>query len=115
MAKKIEQYRYYGEEESKKSKNQPNSLSLTQLSNVNGGIIFNYPVLQLGIQTLPGTMFYLNGNKNPIIIGSTGIFEIDLEGLVEILKISFNLQSLEIIDSNPNGYLIIDVLYEGED
>lgn len=112
MAKKIEQYRYYGDKE---SKNQPESLDLTQLENINGGIVFNYPVLQLGIQTLPGTMFYLNGNKNPVIIGSTGIFEIDLEGLVEILKISFNTQSLDIINSNPNGYLIIDVLYEGED
>jgi hypothetical protein len=36
------------------------------------------PIVQLGIQSVPGTKFYLNGSNNPIIIGNTGIYELDL-------------------------------------
>ena len=67
MAKVIKQYRYYGENN---SKNQPlNEISLETLES--GSVFFSEEGLgsirQLGIQSLPGTMFYLNNAKNPTI------------------------------------------------
>jgi len=63
------------------------------LSNlVTGNIFTNYtPITQLGIQTLPGVKFYLNKRENgAIIVGYTGIYELDLEGIAEINMLSFN-------------------------
>ena len=76
-----------------------------------GSIFANYlPITQLGIQALPGTEFYLNNSISPILIGSTGIYEIDLEGLSEITDLHFNRKSLEAINNNENAYLIIDII-----
>lgn len=111
MAKMIKQYRFYNETD--KVRNQPTSINKTNLVN---GLVFEspscYPILQLGIQTLPGTKFYLNGGIDPIIVGSTGIYELDLEDSMEIVKLTFNKDSLDTIENNANGYLIIDVLYD---
>lgn len=110
MAKQIMQFRYYGESTTANSgKNQPKGINKARL--ISGSIFANYlPITQLGIQTLPGTKFYLNNSTTPIIIGSTGIYELDLEGLSEITNISFESRSLEVINTNDNAYLIIDVI-----
>ena len=108
MAKAIKQYRYYKDNA---EKNQP--IQAIKQDFINGNI-FNYPILQLGIQTLPGLKFYLNNNTEPIIIGHTGIYELDLENQMEIFKLSFEENSINAINENPNGYLIIDTLYEKE-
>ena len=106
MAKQIMQFRYYGENS---VKNQPNNISMARLTK--GSIFANYlPITQLGIQALPGTEFYLNNSISPILIGSTGIYEIDLEGLSEITDLHFNRKSLEAINNNENAYLIIDII-----
>ena len=73
------------------------------------------PILQLGIQSIPGTYFYLNGGLDPIIIGSTGIYELDLSGEIEISKLEFDYESLERINKMANGYLIVDIIYEDEE
>ena len=108
MARNIKQYRYYGEGA---DKNQPFSLTLAKL--VDGSVFDGcYPIIQLGIQTLPGTKFYLNNSIEPIIVGYTGIYELDLDNQTEIFRLTFNNTSMEAVRDNPNGYLIIDVLYE---
>jgi hypothetical protein len=84
----------------------------------NGGAFTEYlPFTQLGIQTLPGTRFYLNNNEiGPVIIGSTGIYELDLNGLSKITALSFDQKSVQAVSSNNNAFLIIDIIYEdGED
>lgn len=108
MAKQIKQFRYYNKTN---LKNSPSGISIQTL---NSGSIFSkyMPVIQLGIQSLPGTKFYLNNSSDPIIIGNTGIYELDLNGLSEITAIRFDLYSLSAIDINQNGYLIVDILYE---
>ena len=107
MAKKIMQFRYYAE---KNNKNQPKNISKSNLSS--GSVFSNYyPITQLGIQALPGTKFYLNNSITAIIVGSTGIYELDLEGLAEINNISFDAASLQAINSNNNAYLIVDIVY----
>lgn len=114
MAKKIMQFRYYGENH---SNNQPKNISKATLGKQTAEIasIFQgyLPITQLGIQTLPGTRVYLNNNEvGPIIIGSTGIYELELEGISEITDIYFDSTSLELIDNNDNAYLIIDIIYD---
>jgi hypothetical protein len=48
----------------------------------------------LGIQAMPGTLFYLNNSKHAISVGTTGIYELNLEGLGQIFSIQFNRDSL---------------------
>ena len=106
MAKQIMQFRYYAEGS---SKNQPRDIGMGKLAR--GSIFANFlPIVQLGIQTLPGTKFYLNNSTTPIIVGSTGIYELDLEGLSEITDLHFDTSSLDSINQNNNAYLIIDVI-----
>lgn len=115
MAKVIKQYRYYGENN---SKNQPlNEISLETLES--GSVFFSEEglgsITQLGIQSLPGTMFYLNNAKNPTIIGATGIYELDLEGFSEVNSLRFDKTSISIINDIGSAYIIVDALYEVEE
>ena len=91
MAKHIMQFRYYDENH---SNNQPENLKLSQL--VNGEVFSKYlPFTQLGIQSLPGTRFYLNDNiEGPVILGSTGIYELELEGISKISSLKFDKDGL---------------------
>ena len=109
MAKHVMQFRYY---EDSHTNNQPVELNAGQL--VNGTVFAKYlPFTQLGIQALPGTRFYLNDNiEGPVIVGSTGIYELELEGISKINSLKFDSKSLKLIADNPNAFLIIDVIYE---
>ena len=106
MSKQIKQFRYYAEGD---AQNQPKNLSKAKLAS---GSIFSdcYPITQLGIQAPTGTKVYLNNSITPIMIGSTGIYELDLEGLSEINGMSFGASSIEEINKDENSYLIIDVV-----
>lgn len=110
MAKTVKQYRYYN---TNSQNNQPSNISKAELIN---GLVFEktgcYPILQLGIQTMPGTKFYLNGNIDPVIVGYTGIYELDMDNAIEIVRLTFNKDSMDLIENNENAYLIVDVLYE---
>lgn len=109
MAKQIMQFRFY--DEKKADRNQPNSIDMKSLQT--GSVFTNYlPITQLGIQTLPGTKFYLNNAITPIVVGSTGIYELDLEGLSTITHIAFDNESLQAINDSPNAYLIVDAICE---
>lgn len=109
MAKQIKQFRYY--EQGNDKKNYPSNISL---SNLHSGSIFSkyVPIIQLGIQSLPGTKFYLNDSNDPIIIGNTGIYELNLNGLSAITSLKFDRQSINSIATNISAYLIVDILYE---
>ena len=111
MAKYIMQFRYYGEDG--KENNYPPNISKEMLYNgANSGIFADYlPITKLGIQTLPGSRVYLN-NDTPIVIGSTGIYDLDLEGISEINKIYFDRTSIDAIDKNSNAFLIVDIVYD---
>lgn len=106
---RIMQFRYYGD---KDSQNQPSGLTANRLY---GGSCFNayYPITKLGIQSLPGTEFYLNNSDYSISLGTTGIYEIDLTGKAEITSIRFAPESLQRIRNISGASLIIDFAYEG--
>lgn len=138
MAYRVKQFRYYNDESSYETevqlpdnngvlkptkvspKNQPSSITLsssiitvTGAHYTNGDAFQNYfPVSQLGIQALPGTKFYLNGGTSPIIIGTTGIYELDLDSGIQITKITFDAQSIKDIANNENAFLLVDVMYD---
>ncbi len=73
-------------------------------------------VLQLGIQGLPGTKFYLNGNLYPIILDASGVFYIEAKNGARISSLKFEPASIEKISGIKNdfAYLIIDVLIDEE-
>lgn len=118
MANKIRQYRFYNNKNGA-GKNYPTTITIDTNSvdvtyeHYSSGAVFenNFPILQLGIQAPPGTKFSLN-NGDEIIIGSTGIFELDLEGKTEITKLTFNETSLAFINNNDNLSLIVDTIYD---
>lgn len=127
MAKAIKQFRYFANLSGvdNTSKNQP-SLDSDKLQElfVNGALFDGsapeqpqsyLPFLQIGIQTMPGVKFYLNEAKEPIMIGSTGIFELDLNGVSEITSLKFDSNSMNLINSSTNGHLIVDVVWESEE
>ena len=109
MANKVTQYRYYGE---KNANNSPKDV--TRKNFISGEVFSNtLPILQLGIQTLPGTKFFLNNGKDPIIVGSTGIYELDLQNKTEISSLRFDPRIFDLIEGkDTNAYLIVDIVYE---
>lgn len=114
MAKYVNQVRYYGE---KSNKNHPETLTYRDMRY---GDAFKYRVgegagiIQLGIQTLPGVKFWINEGTAPLIIGSTGIYELNVEGLTTIHNLKFDDTSLKTIDANDSAYIIVDYIYERE-
>ena len=110
MAKQIKQLRFYKDGDSNNSPNQSYKYYCDDTS-------FRYyaPIYQLGIQTLPGTKIYLNQSTTPIIIGASGIYELDLTNTTGILNsIRVDPTSMSTINNLDNAYLIIDLVYGGE-
>lgn len=110
MARLVKQFRYYGENS---NLNYPSEVSYAALAT--GNIFKNTPgITQLGIQADPDLKFYVNNGTDPIYVGATGIYEIDLEGLGTISSIRIDRDSLRAIDySSKKNSLMIDIIYEG--
>ena len=77
------------------------------------------------VYALPGTKFYINTgveetNKQGIIVGDTGLYTIDFRERssdkdpndTSIKSFSVDPKSLEIIHSNPEGYLVVILAHE---
>ena len=112
MARKVQQIRYYGDNKVDNAKNQPEGLTGNRLRP--GSVFKQYtPMKQIGIQTMPGVKFYLNNSIEPIVVGSTGIYELNVENLTEITALSFDTASINMINETPStSYIIVDILYE---
>ena len=112
MAKKIKQFRYYGENH---ELNYPPTITKGELHTGRTFSLTNNAYIQaLGIQAIPGTKFFINSGKTyePIIIGASGIFELSLADGYEVKTLNFDLGSLDLIDDPTNGaYLIVDAIY----
>lgn len=73
----------------------------------------NIEIKHLGIQSTPGTKFYINEEKTSIMIGQTGIFELDLTSYdLVITALSFDRGSIRDSNNGSNSFLIIDLKYE---
>lgn len=111
--KRIMQFRFYGEND---ARNYPKNYTLDSwITNVlaNCGAVSH-----LGIQGEPGVVFYLNDGNNPIVLGFTGIYELDLEGIGRITNLRFNKEKLiSTYPSDPSSSdskrILVDVIYDG--
>lgn len=127
MAKKrVAQFRFFGDANStfnsfdetaiyhQMDDNQPSSLTAADL--VSGEVFTDYtPIIQLGIQSQPGLKFNLNTNLDPVVVGASGMYELDLTDSSAVLtSLTFEKDSLDLINTNPDGYLIVDIVYWGE-
>ena len=106
--KKVElqfkQYRYFGSSSSKNNITREQLLNGTGLTNI----------IELGLRALPGTKFYINNSTDPVVVGYTGLFEIDFSSGGSVTSIRFDRQTVDFIDDNLNGgYIIIDLLQRG--
>ena len=111
MAKKIKQYRYYG-----RSSDANFPLVLTRVGLISGfAFTDSIPITQLGIQTLPGTVFYVNNSSEPVVVGSTGIYELDLSSGTFITNLRFDIESIRAIEDISTAYVIVDIVYEVEE
>ena len=91
-----------------------NTFGITKENLINGSAFQQYlPLSQLGVRALPGTQFYINGGVNPVIIGFTGLFEIDLTNGGSITELKFDEKSIEAIETNDSAYLVVDMLGMG--
>ena len=121
--KKITQFRYYGYNYDTRTddvRNYPES-TITPLFSLHtaltkGTLLSKYGLVShIGIQGIPGTLFYLNGTDHPICIGDTGIYELDSEGRGQISSIQIPESSLDLYGKGNNDdiNLYIDIVYEG--
>lgn len=112
--KQIKQFVYYGLND---SRNTP------QGSEFDNPWIYNLfsqyrQISHLGIQGEPGILFCINGSedKDAIMIGNTGIYEIDLDGVGYISSLRFlesKLNDFYPRESSEEKRLIVDFIYEG--
>ena len=114
----MKQFRFYN---LNNPQNEPavDSTNLAECVWVNG-LFDNYPaIVKIGIQTLPGVKFNFTAEAhNPqtdITIDYTGIYELDLRNVsATIQTISFNPDSLALINSIDNASLIVDIAYASD-
>ena len=111
--KQIKQFVYYGLND---TRNTP------QGSEFDNPWIYNLfsqyrQISHLGIQGEPGVSFCINGSedKDAIMIGNTGIYEIDLDGVGYISSLRFLEQDLDEFysEASESKRLIVDFIYEG--
>lgn len=110
MSFAVKQLRYYGKNN---TNNEPDDIS----PRGNNNLINGKNVVKLGIQAPPGTHFWVNSDPDynadtSVIVGLTGIYEIDLTNLSYITSLKFDDNSINLIDNNNSLSLIIDYIYE---
>lgn len=81
--------------------------------------ISNCLIHQLGVQGMPGTAININDSSNNILIGQTGIFELNLVDTTKINSVKITLPTLPSKDENHISppltfYLLVDVIYSGK-
>ena len=78
-----------------------------------GNIFQDYgSISKMGIQCRPNTRFRLNDSQYEIVVGETGIYEIDLGDLGVIQSFKLDMSSVDLNNIQKTG-IIVDVIYEG--
>ena len=113
---KMTQIRFFGDNKLYAHSNNLDSnypIHLTAEDLITGHAFLKYQsVSSLTITTLPGTYFTLNGSVAPSVVGASGVFKID--NLNEQFTLTFDKETLQNINTNPDGFLIIDIIYREE-
>lgn len=88
--------------------------NITSIDLINGSIFNSYmPITQLGIQAPPGTKFFINNTETPIIIGFTGLYELDLTNGGNVTSLKFEEDSIKRVEEHDNLMIIVDIAYTG--
>ena len=97
------------------SKNYPLGIKEINLTSSTENNIFNnfLPIYQLGLQAPPGTKVFLNESQLPVIVGFSGLLELDLSDGGSITSVRFDQSSIQHIAENDGLILIIDIVYSG--
>lgn len=106
MAKKIKQYRYYGNDTENSTISQEDLIT---------GKVFETRISDLRIQAYPGTKFYLNDSDDWVMIGATGEYHLGLSGNYEIAFLRFDENSLKMnygLNGEVASYVVIDIVYD---
>ena len=109
--KQIKQFRYYS---ATSSDNYPALYNYYGVLTKGNLFASHGSITHLGIQAIPGTKFYLNNSDFPIMIGHTGIYELDLSNFGHIFAIRFDPDSLaRYNEPNNTERILIDIVFEG--
>lgn len=98
MAKQLYQFYY-----SKDGRNK------NEWSNGNAFKKNNAPIVKLTIIAPPTVQFYVNNLENPIMIGATNEFEIDLKNQTQIFSLRFDEDDLEKLTLEQD--IIVNAIY----
>ena len=105
MAKQVGQIRWFG---ANNSSNSSKSLTLNDL--IRGTMLpKTYPITAITIQAPRGSQIFINSNSQPITLGTTQIYSLDVEGVAIITSVRF---SLDTINKISNAAVVIDYTYE---
>lgn len=106
----LKQVRYFGNDNIEW--NYPQSTNLNSL--VDGSVFKDaLPAAKIRIQAPPGTEFLFNYNLNTCIVDDSGIFEIDFGKEQLIHHLLFSDESINNINENILGGLLVDIWYIG--
>lgn len=138
MALKMVQFRYYGEKNPIQDNFPPISIIEDQS---NRKVLWPKPytfekykgIQKIIFQTIPGIRIYINralwNNGQPFIIGKTGVLEINVrqnltkeeqanvlfDNSIKITGLELDEDSKTTINTLEDGYLIITIVYTGEE
>ena len=102
MNKKIMQFRYYG---TKNKNNFPANIKAGDFSTEDFFKDY-YPIHYIKIQGPTNSIkFWINFNSNSVMLGPSGVYELDLQNFSTIEDLKFS------IPSNISEPLIIDLIY----
>ena len=105
MNKKIMQFRYYG---TKNKNNFPANIKAVDFSTKDFFKDY-YPIHYIKIQGPNSIKFQINFNSNSVMLGPSGVYELDLQNFSTIEDLGFeDLRSSGISNTEP---LIIDLIY----
>lgn len=96
--------------------NNDTDMSNTTDENMISGAAFTAygTIYQLGIQAPPGTIFYIDGD-NQMMVGNSGIFELDLMNKAYISDLRFSEKSINFVKENKSSFIIVDIVYGGSE
>lgn len=102
----LKQIRYY--------KDNVENTNVSAADLISGEAFVGGSILQLGIQGLPGTKFYINDSLQPMFLDASGIFSLEAKNGGKIGSLRFDNTGIQRISNTNNdfAYLIVDLLME---
>lgn len=105
----VKQFRYYGKENYQEL-NAPDTITEEEL--IAGSLFKDIICQEIRIKTLPGVILEINGET--VLIGDAGEYDILYRENVQIITITFNPTSIELLKQNPKTAFFIITFIQKE-